>query len=293
MLRYAQAVVDGRTISYATDGSGPPLLLLHNPPFDHRVWLPTIPYLVGHARVILPDLPGFGRSPADTGDGSPESLIRTVAGLMTTLRIAPCAVAGVSLGGGIALGLAAAYPERVQALIGVGTVGMQWWPDTLLARLTRALRGVPGLPEVAMELAPRLIGAWLLRETLRDRQAAHEALGPLAANLSMRDARTTLMRILRRLDDWQLQTARLRGIGAPTLLVWGERDAWYGLPSAERLRLAISGATLRTISAAGHLVTLERPAEVGEAIRTFLAGVRASGGRSASPPGAPGRAMRP
>src|SRR5690242_16412235 len=111
MLRYAQIAVEGQAIHYATEGTGQPLLLLHPPPFDHRVWAPVIPYLSGHFRVVAPDLPGCGRSSGAATDGRPDGLIRLVAGLMTALRMVPCAVAGASFGGVLALGLAARHPE--------------------------------------------------------------------------------------------------------------------------------------------------------------------------------------
>src|SRR5919201_6744673 len=135
MLCYAQVAVEGRRVHYATEGQGPPVLLLHGPPFDHQVWTPAIPYLAGHFRVVAPDLPGYGRSPALDGDDSPDALLPLAAGLMTSLRMVPGFVAGASFGGGVALGLAARHPERVRGLIAIGTLGIERWPHTFQARL--------------------------------------------------------------------------------------------------------------------------------------------------------------
>jgi len=55
MLRNAQIQLDGRTLGYVTDGQGPPLLLLHGALFDHQLWAPMLPFLVGHFRVIAHD----------------------------------------------------------------------------------------------------------------------------------------------------------------------------------------------------------------------------------------------
>jgi pimeloyl-ACP methyl ester carboxylesterase len=82
--------------------------------------------------------------------------------------------------------------------------------------------------------------------------------------------RRTLIRALRRLDDWHVVTRQLGGIRAPTLLVWGEQDTLYGLPVAERMRHAIHGARLVTLASAGHLLPLERPEELAATIRSFL-----------------------
>jgi pimeloyl-ACP methyl ester carboxylesterase len=271
MLHYAQALVEGRQIFYATEGQGQPLLLLHGPPFDHQVWAPAIPFLSGHFRVVAPDLPGFGRSQPLDRNGSPEALIRAIAGLMTSLRMVPGFVAGASFGGGIALGLAARHPERVRGLVGVGSLGLERWPTTTQARLARGLRRVPGALGLAIRLAPRLQARWLLRSALSPTSPAEQALlDQVARTLRARTGRRALIQTLRELDTWQQIMRQLGGIRAPTLLVWGEHDRIYGLPAAERLRHALPGARLLTLAGAGHLLPVERPAELADAMRRFL-----------------------
>ncbi|HWQ14366.1 MAG TPA: alpha/beta fold hydrolase [Roseiflexaceae bacterium] len=273
MLRYAHLAVEGRAIHYATEGGGPPLLLLPTPPFDHRLWAPAIPYLSGRFRVVAPDLPGFGGSEAAEQDGAPDQLVRTVAGFVTAARMVPCAVAGAGLGGGAALWLAARYPERVSALVAVGALGLEVWPATAQARLARALRGVPGLLSFGVRLAPRAHARWYLRAAFADEGLIDEALvGQLAGTLRTKAARRALARTLVRLDDWRKLGRLLGAVRAPALLVWGERDALYGLPAAERLRHAIPGARLTTLPGAGHLLPLERPVELAEVMRRFLLG---------------------
>jgi pimeloyl-ACP methyl ester carboxylesterase len=270
MLRYAQVMVEGRPIYYATEGQGMPLLLLHGPPFDHRLWIPTIPYLAGHFRVVAPDMPGYGRS-SPAKDDSPEALIRLTAGLMTALRMVPSFVAGASFGGTMAVGLAARHPERTRGLVIAGGSGIERWPATFQARLMRAARGLPGALGLGMRLAPRAQARWFLRGALGDRRIADDAtVEQIAATLRSTTGRRTLIRALRRLDDWRVVTRQLGGIRAPTLLVWGELDALYGLPVAERLRHAIHGARLVTLAGAGHLLPVERPEELAATMRSFL-----------------------
>ncbi len=271
MLRYGQVSVEGRTIRYATEGTGPPLVLLHGPPFDHRLWAPVIPYLAGRFRVVAPDLPGFGGSQPGERAGAPDQLVRAVAGFVTAARLVPCAVAGASLGGGVAVGLAARYPERVSALVGVGALGLEWWPATLQARAARLARHVPGLLRAAMRLAPDAQARWFLRGALADERLIDDALvAQVAETLRSRRGRESLRDVLRRLDEWSALRRQLGAIRARTLLVWGERDEVYGLPAAERLRHAIPGAQLVTLAGAGHLLPIERPVELAEVMRGFL-----------------------
>jgi pimeloyl-ACP methyl ester carboxylesterase len=272
MLRYAQITVEGQPIQYATEGAGPPLLLLHPPPFDHRVWAPAIPYLAGHFRVVAPDLPGFGQSPAKLADARPDAMIRLVAGLTTALGLVPGVVAGASLGGALALGLAARHPERVRALVLSGSPGAQLWPATLQARLARRARVVPGLLPLGLRLMPRMHARWLARAVVGDPQAADLLAAQATAALRTSAGRRALAQIIRRADDWRFIMRQLGGIRAPTLLIWGERDALYGLPAAERLRHDIPGARLLTIAGAGHLLPVDRPIELAAEMRRFVLG---------------------
>jgi pimeloyl-ACP methyl ester carboxylesterase len=264
--------VEGQPIHYATEGAGPPLLLLHPPPFDHRVWVPAIPYLAGHFRVVAPDLPGCGRSTARLADATPDGLGRLVAGLTTALGLVPGAVAGASFGGALAIGLAARHPERVRALVLIGSPSAQLWPATLQARLARRVRRLPGLLELGLRLTPQLHARWLARAAVNERQVADLLAGQAAATLRTSAGRRTLAQLTRHVDDWRFIMRQLGGIRAPTLLIWGERDALYGLPAAERLRHDIPGARLITIAGAGHLLPAERPIELAAEMRRFLHG---------------------
>jgi pimeloyl-ACP methyl ester carboxylesterase len=262
MLRLTTVSVEGRSIRYATEGSGPPLLLIHGPPFDHRIWAPTIPYLVGHLRVLAPDMP--------SASDSPETQMRLLAGLLTTTHSVPCFAAGAGLGGALALALAARYPERVRAVILIGSSGAEPWPESGLLRLARSLRFVPGALALATRLFRRRLAARLVREMQNGSTLPAELPASIANALATTVSRRDLLKAWRGLDAWRGPARVFGGVRAPTLLLWGEHDRIYGLKSAERLRHIVPGAQLITFAGAGHLLTVERPVEVGAAIRHFL-----------------------
>jgi pimeloyl-ACP methyl ester carboxylesterase len=81
-----------------------------------------------------------------------------------------------------------------------------------------------------------------------------------------------LVGLLQHVDDWRFLVRQLGGVRMPVLLVWGERDALYGLPAAERLRHQVTAARLITIAGAGHLLPVERPIELAAEMRRFLLG---------------------
>ncbi len=270
MLSTTQIVVDGQTISYATEGTGAPLLLLHGLGFDHRVWSLVAGYLAGHFQLLIPDLPGSGGSRKANWDGSPETLVRMIAGFLTVTHAVPAFVAGTGFGGTLALLLAARYPERVRGVIAIGAPGMEVWPKTTQARFAQIASGL-GLLGPLLQLAPQRHARRLLTDMLATTQppvAMVQAVGDL-----LRDpiSRQMLIRAIGRLDTWAVMLRQVSGgIRVPVLLIWGERDALYGLPQAERLRHSIPGARLVSLPGAGHALTLERPAELAAAIRQAL-----------------------
>lgn len=262
MIRYATVVVDGHTISYASEGAGEPLLLLHGVSADHQIWSALFPYLAGHFRVIAPDLPGAGRSPSDTIDRTPDARVRQVAGLIAALKIGPCRVVGCGTGASIALGLAARHPDRVRALVVLCGTPLHPLPATRAVRFARAIGRAPGLLAVLLALVPR----GLLRRTLAG------GFADPARRAALRDlpTRHTLAAAVRDGHGWRGIVAQLGSVRAPTLLVWGERDAWCPLEYAEQLRRLLPVVQLKTISDAGHFLPLERPLELAEIIRAFL-----------------------
>ena len=107
------AEVNGARLWYDEAGSGPALLLLHGGLGDSGLWEPVVPLLAERFRVIRTDLRFFGRS---TGPAAPWSWHRDVLGLLDELALDRVALAGLSLGGRIALELALDAPERFDAL---------------------------------------------------------------------------------------------------------------------------------------------------------------------------------
>jgi pimeloyl-ACP methyl ester carboxylesterase len=97
------------TLAYDRRGTGPPLVLMHPLGADRHVWAPVLDLLAAHHDVLAIDLPGFGETPA-SGDPSPPALAAAVARGLDELGVQRPHVAGNSLGGWVALELAALTP---------------------------------------------------------------------------------------------------------------------------------------------------------------------------------------
>ena len=124
------------TLNFVRLGEGEPLVLLHPLGAELVVWEPVMPLLAPSRDVIAPDMPGFGRSselPEDE-EATPAALARAVATLMDELGIESAHVAGVSLGGWVALELGRL--GRGRSVTGLNAAG--FWHRALGPRPNRA-----------------------------------------------------------------------------------------------------------------------------------------------------------
>src|SRR5215472_11138942 len=103
-------------LSYDDGGCGECVVLIHGHPFDRTLWEPQLSALRGSFRVLAPDLRGFGRSPVTPGRVLMGEYAADIEELLGTLGIARAAVVGLSMGGLVAMEVAAAAPERYWAL---------------------------------------------------------------------------------------------------------------------------------------------------------------------------------
>jgi len=116
-------------------GSGEPLLLIHGLGSASTAWKPLLPALTSHFQVITIDLPGHGQSPLEHGTHlDPESLARLILTYLDQVNISRVHVVGNSLGGWVALELAALAPERVKSVVGLAPAGLWLKPDITRVR---------------------------------------------------------------------------------------------------------------------------------------------------------------
>jgi FAD/FMN-containing dehydrogenase/pimeloyl-ACP methyl ester carboxylesterase len=126
----ATAVLEG--------GDGPPLVLLHGPAANATHWADVIPQVVGHHRVIAPDLPGHGSSDAD------DDPLAWLGALIDATCDVPPVVVGHALGGAIAARFAAEHGERLRRLVLVEPLGLvPFDPAPELGQAVHAFLGAP------------------------------------------------------------------------------------------------------------------------------------------------------
>jgi pimeloyl-ACP methyl ester carboxylesterase len=253
----------GLTIGYDEVGSGAPLVLLHAFPLDRTMWRPQLEGLADVARIIAPDLPGFGASSADPRFEI-EGVADAIAEFLTALALPTAVVGGLSMGGYITLALARRHAARVSGLILADTrAGVD--DSTTRANRTKSIA-------VANEKGAAALFAGMLPKVLSEHTHASKpdvvaSVKAIAAKQSGASCAAALAALRDRPDG----NPGLKAIAVPALVLVGEHDTVTPPLAAANLSAQIRGSKLVHIPDAGHLSNLENPEAFNAAVRTFLA----------------------
>jgi pimeloyl-ACP methyl ester carboxylesterase len=248
---------NGLEIAFHSEGSGPPLILLHGATsMGTRDWGAQRPLLRAEFTLYMPDARGHHRTVYDVRAGwSHGALVDDVLAFADALDFARFHLVGLSMGARTGLELASRYPERVSSLTVIsGSVELDPAASVARRRLDAAAIERDD-PTWAAELAQRHDpyqgeGAWRrLAAALRDEAQWLEPMTPEA----------------------------LHRIDLPTLLVYGDRDPWVPLEQAVRLRRQLPEGRLLVVPDCGHVPVAERPSIVNPALLLFLRQARAAG----------------
>jgi pimeloyl-ACP methyl ester carboxylesterase len=141
---------------YEEKGTGTPVVLVHGFPLDHRIWADQLAALSASNRVIAVDLKGFGKS-SSTEAFTIDSMADELAEFMQKVGATPGVLAGLSMGGYIALSLAARHPELLKGLMIVSSKGeADPQPAKEGRQKTAELAQKSGSKAVAEQMMPRI-----------------------------------------------------------------------------------------------------------------------------------------
>ena len=259
-----KTLVNGIHLHYVQAGNGVPLLLIHGYPLDHTLWQPQVDGLADAARVITPDLRGFGQSDAPEGVYTMETYADDLNALLDVLQVERAVVCGLSMGGYIALAFWRKYADRVRGLILVDTRAGADAPAARQARLDM-------VEEVRQRGSAPAAEAMLSRVLAESTRQSRPDVVESAHAMMLRQPPTGIIGAQLGMAERPDSTATLSTITVPTLVVFGAEDVITPAETEGRgLADAIPGAKLVIIPNAGHLSNLEQPEAFNGAVREFL-----------------------
>jgi len=274
-ISIAYADLGGTRVRYLKAGRGPNLVLFHTLRTQLEIFQRIIPKLVEQFTVYAVDYPGHGWSDIPKAEYAPEEFYQWTEKFLETVDIDDATVAGVSIGGTIALVLAARHNPRVSRVIAINPY--DYPPDggirssSLIARLVLAPAGVPILGATLMRMRNKVVSDAIMAGGV----ASAEALTPeLRAELyevgERRGHYQAFLSLLSHERRWADARNLYPKIKVPALLVYGEQD-WAPAAQRERTGGLIPKVMMKTIGSGGHFLSLDRPTELSELIVGFAA----------------------
>ena len=259
-------------LAYDRAGSGPPLVLLHGLGHRRQGWAAVLDLITPQREVVTVDLPGHGQSPPLSNAGDPVQVIaRQIAELLSGLGIDRRHVAGNSLGGMIALTLAATgHAASVTALSPAGfparDIEVRYDKAIFTAARVTGRAVMPLVPRLSRSAAGRalLYGVMVTRPgRITPEQAQGDVAGFVASGAAQRIVFAGSPRFTAPVPD-----------DVPVTIAWGSRDMVFRRPRAASITRLIPQARLLRLPGCGHVPMNDNPALVAHVLLTGSAGVQ-------------------
>ena len=244
-----------------------PLMLIHGFPFDHTMWFSTIASLGSKAKVIAPDLPGFGRAPLLKEEPpSMEAYAQSLTRHLDENKYEKAAIVGMSMGGYVALAFAEKYPDRLR---GLGLISSQAAADSEETRQARKemiknikAKGPSGATET---IIPKMFSA---------AAAANPELTKYPQQAAERAGREGLIWAVQAMAARSDRINVLAELNCPVLVAHGTEDKIVPIAKVRTMTDACHKPILVEIAGAGHATPLEAPDQVAGALARLLKACR-------------------
>lgn len=262
--------VMNRMVAYDERGDGIPIVFIHGFPLNRMIWEAQWEGLSAHARIIAPDLRGFGESPMVEGVTDVAAYADDVREFLDALGATePAIVVGLSMGGYVAMSYLRRYPEHVRALVLANTKAT---PDSMEGKAGRDKNIVVAREKGASAIAEGMLPKILSPKTY----TANPELVAQAKTIMESSSVPGIVGALGAMRDRPDSTPTLLEFSQPVLIIAGADDQLMSAADQENMKMAARNSTLVTIPDAGHLSPMEQPAAFNHAITEFI---RTHGGR--------------
>jgi len=251
-------------LNFIETGKGLPVVLIHGFPFDHTTWEPVVSLLRDEARLILPDLRGFGKSPI------PQDAVFTmrmhaddILALLDQLEIERAVLVGHSMGGYVALNFAHAYPHRVCGLGLIATQGAADTPERRQGRMIMAEEiGRRGVKQAAAGMAQKYVADPARVDAIRAEILKANPKSFMAGLKGLAERPNA--------EDW------LANIAIPAVVVAGKKDALIAMEASHTMNQLLGRSWIVEVEDSGHTLPLEAPQAVADALKQLFSSVDCS-----------------
>ena len=258
----ARLTVNDLSCYYEESGTGTPLLLIHGHPFDCTMWRPQLAAgLPGW--LIAPDLRNFGKTTSPNGPTRWSTYAQDLLGFADALGVKKFAAAGLSMGGQIALEIAALAPGRLLGLALCDTFAQLDTPEKKAGRYALAERiDHGGIKNYAVEVLPKMI----CQNTIQIKPEVAKELREMMQRAPAAGASAALRMRVQRRDYLPL----LGSLQMPVLIVVGIHDQFTPVEDAQLMHAEIPNSNLVIIKDAAHVTNIEQPEVFNDALGQFL-----------------------
>jgi len=264
----------GFKLHYLEAGRGAPVVLLHGLGGDGSRWAPNIEPLARDFHVFALDQIGFGQSDKPLANYHTGMLAEFLVDFLSAVNVSKASLVGNSMGAGVALYTAVHFPQVVDRLVLADGGGFRaasgTSPAALPAPTPEALRR-----RQLQNSVTRAETREFFRILFHDKSLVTDKMVDEQLAMRLRSA-FTITKMQEAGDRGSLSEEQVRGVKAPTLIVWGKYDELANPSGADRLERTIPGAKKAIIDNCGHLPQLEKVDEFNRLVREFLAAGRAT-----------------
>ena len=240
-------------------GSGTPLVLVHGFLGSSDMWSPQVNFFKDDFRVIVPALPGFGKSNKINSCNSIEGMAEAILRLLEKKRIKKFNLLGHSMGGMIVQEIAKLAGDKILKLICYGTGPRGNIPGRFeTIDQSREKLKINGLKNTAYRIAK----TWFIEQE----KAKYFYLCEEAGKQTSLEAADNGLIAMKNWDG----VKNLKCIKNETLIVWGDQDKAYNFNQVETLSDNIINSNLRIVKGSSHNVHLEKPDEFNKIVKKFL-----------------------
>ncbi|HMD33662.1 MAG TPA: alpha/beta fold hydrolase [Vicinamibacterales bacterium] len=256
----------GFKLHYLEAGRGAPVILLHGLGGDGSRWGPNIDPLAQSFHVFALDQIGFGQSDKPLANYHTGMLAEFLVDFIKAVGLQKASLVGNSMGASVALYTAAKFPAAVDRIVLADGGGFR----------ASATQPPPAPPSPDAQRRRNLQNSVTREETreffrilFHDKSLVTDKMVDDQLAMRLRSA-FTITRMQEAGTRGSLSEEEVRGVKAPTLIVWGKYDELANPSGADRLAAAIPGSRTVIIDNCGHMPQIEKAAEFNQIVREFL-----------------------